>query len=340
MIHLQPTPDQEEAAEAVASFLQAEMPIERLRPRGRELPLIRHRDQAKWAEMGALGFFGLGLEEDLGGVGLGVVEETLAFREFGRYLVAPRVLGSVLGARVAARAGRADLVEGILAGTVPVGLLLTLEDEPGTAYLVDGADAEWALTWNAGGAGLVDTAKLSDIEARESIDSTLEFAHVRLPASEPEIWVTADVDPIPRRGDLLCAAMLVGLSEGTRDDSVEFAKMRKQFNQPIGSFQAVKHRCADMATRAAAAWAQILFAVLAEKERTEDVVFQVTAAKLIATDTAIRNAQANIQNHGATGFTSEVEAHHFLKRSHLLDQVGTNQRRLRDRLLEQPAPPA
>ncbi len=44
--------------------------------------------------------------------------------------------------------------------------------------------------------------------------------------------------------------------------------------------------------------------------------------------------------HGATGFTSEVEAHHFLKRSHLLDQVGTNQRRLRDRLLEQPAPPA
>ena len=334
MIVMQPTTEQEEVAEAVADFLRAEMPVERLRPRGRE---VRHRDHERWVQIGALGFFGLGLEADLGGVGYGVVEEVLAFREFGRFLVAPCILGSVVGARVAARAGRIDLAQGLLSGSTCAGLLLPLEDEDG-AYLVDGGEAEWSLVWNDDGAGLVAASVLRDLRDQESIDSTLAFAKTRPAPGEPDIWVPATTDPIPRRANLLCAALLVGLAEAARDDSVKFAKVREQFGQPIGAFQAVKHRCADMATRAAAAWAQTLFAALAEAESTQDVVFQVAAAKIVATDTAIRNAQANIQNHGAIGFTAEVEAHHYLKRSHLLDQLGGDQRRQRALLMTQPAP--
>src|SRR3546814_4846563 len=73
-----------------------------------------------------------------------------------------------------------------------------------------------------------------------------------------------------RRAQLLVSAYLTGLAEAALDDSVGYAKVREQFQQPIGAFQAVKHRCADMLTRASVAWNSTIFAALTDKAEGPD----------------------------------------------------------------------
>jgi alkylation response protein AidB-like acyl-CoA dehydrogenase len=124
--------------------------------------------------------------------------------------------------------------------------------------------------------------------------------------------------------------MLAGLAEQVRDASAAYAKVRVQFGRPIGSFQAVKHRCADMALRAEAAWAQTEVAALRFAAPGAAAAFDVAAAKVVAVDAAIRNARDNIQNHGGIGFTAEHPAHLFLKRAHVLEQqLGATRAHLR-----------
>jgi alkylation response protein AidB-like acyl-CoA dehydrogenase len=148
------------------------------------------------------------------------------------------------------------------------------------------------------------------------------LARARLDDYTPRYWVDGAGDDIPARANLLTAAMLTGAAEGALHDSVEFVKTRHQFGQPLGAFQAVKHRCADMAARAAAAWCLTVFATLLQQQADPHAAFQIAAAKMIATDAAVRNAAADIQNFGGMGFTGEQNPHLFLKRAHLLDRIG------------------
>jgi alkylation response protein AidB-like acyl-CoA dehydrogenase len=120
------------------------------------------------------------------------------------------------------------------------------------------------------------------------------------------------------RCDLLACAYLVGIAEATLAMAVEYAKTRRQFDQPIGAFQAVKHACADMAVRAEAARAQTFYAALALQAGEPRCGDEVAAARLIARRAAIENAKANIQVHGAMGFTQESTAHLYLKRANLM----------------------
>jgi alkylation response protein AidB-like acyl-CoA dehydrogenase len=114
--------------------------------------------------------------------------------------------------------------------------------------------------------------------------------------------------------------------------------MREQFGQPIGSFQAVKHRCADMAVRASAGWTQTLYASLAAQEKLADILFQTTAALLVSCDAAVRNAAANVQNHGGMGYTREVDAHHYVKLAQIFDKIAGDMRHHRRVMLALPAP--
>jgi alkylation response protein AidB-like acyl-CoA dehydrogenase len=341
MIELQPTAEQEEPAAAAASFLSEELPTTRLRPVGDS---VLNKDAEKWPQLGSLGFFGISLPEELGGVGYSIIEEVLVFREFGRYLVSPQALGTALGAQVAAYTKQVELAAAMMAGSSPVGIAASIDGDDAEGlgkrpcYLIEAHNAEWVIWWNDSGAALMRTAAFTDIQPVPSTDSTITLASAVPGRDAPEIWLPADKLPIQRRALLLTAATLVGMAEASRDDSVAYAKVREQFGQAIGSFQAVKHRCADMATRASAARAQTLLGALTYAEHTGDAAFQVIAAKIVSSDAAIRNAAANIQNHGGIGFTAEVEAHHFLKRSHLFDQLGADQRALRNRLLAEKAP--
>ena len=121
---------------------------------------------------------------------------------------------------------------------------------------------------------------------------------------------------------MLLAAGLTGIAEHACDLTVEYAKVREQFGQMIGSFQAVKHRCADMVVRARLAWYQTALACLKIETGTVDGALQAAAAKITAAQAAHENGRAAIQLHGGIGFQSECDAHWFMKRSHLYDQAG------------------
>jgi len=336
MIDLLPTTDQEAIADGIADFLRAKMPVTRLRPQSSS----RNPDPQYWRAMGEMGFFSLGLNAEAGGVGGSVIEEVLAFREFGRFLVSPRILGSVIGARVASQAGDADLVSGIISGATPVGLAALHRDVegfgfPGAVHLIE-ADAAWFVFWDERSAWLAERADFSDLVPLPGVDGTIQVASARIEHA-PRRRIEAAIEPIGRRAALLICATMVGMSEAALAEAVEYVKLREQFGQPIGAFQAVKHRCSDMATRVNAAWSQTLLATACAHHEMRDATFQTIAAKIVATDAAIRNAGADIQNHGGMGFTREVEAHHFLKRAHLLDQVGGDMQ-LQKKLLMRQAP--
>jgi alkylation response protein AidB-like acyl-CoA dehydrogenase len=135
------------------------------------------------------------------------------------------------------------------------------------------------------------------------------------------------------RAATLASAEMLGAADHVLADTVQYAKDRVQFGKPIGSFQAVKHLCADMAIRTEAALCQVIFAGLIQAEEQEGVDFHTVAAKLVAVDAALKNAASNIQVHGAIGFTAETDAHSFLKRAHLVEQLWGDSRHQRHRML-------
>ena len=117
---------------------------------------------------------------------------------------------------------------------------------------------------------------------------------------------------------LACAEAVGGIAR-TVEMSVEYAKVRHQFGKPIGSFQAVKHRCADMAVRAEVARSATTYTAVSVRDGAADADFQVAVAKLLCANAYLQNAADNVQNHGGMGFTWECDAHLFVKRSRAFD---------------------
>jgi alkylation response protein AidB-like acyl-CoA dehydrogenase len=151
----------------------------------------------------------------------------------------------------------------------------------------------------------------------------------------PEIVASqAQQDQLSLLGAVLVTAMLVGIAEATLDASVAYAKERVQFGKPIGVHQAVKHRCADMATGCEAAASLLFFAAIALRDGRDDVAFQVRAAKVIATEAARENTRSNVQIHGGMGYTWEHDAHLYVSRFQVLDQLFGDLRSQQERLLD------
>jgi alkylation response protein AidB-like acyl-CoA dehydrogenase len=335
-MNLLPNDEQTAIVNAVQGFLAGEAPVDRLRAHGE----VGNPDAALWPRLGKLGFLGLGIAEDKGGAGLTSAEEALAFREYGRHLVSPAILALTLAARIAAETDLAA-ARGLMAGTVVVGLAnprgpADIRTGSGVFHLIEAEHAELIVTWDEEGAALFRRDDFAAEQVRAT-DALVSLERGALANVEPLAYISAKSDPIHDRARLLIAALATGVAEGARDMAVDYAKVREQFGKPIGAFQAVKHRCAEMAIRTEAAWSLTAFASLAYALGREDAAFMATSAKIVATDAALKNGASNIQVHGAFGFTSEADAHHFLKRAHLLDQLGGDLRRQRERLLEMPA---
>jgi alkylation response protein AidB-like acyl-CoA dehydrogenase len=307
-------------AEAVRDFLAAELPLERLRPKAPP------RDPAAVRQgMAALGWFGVGLPEAAGGSGLGLVEEMLVQRECGRHLASPTVLATMLGAHVALHAGDTDLAAALVRGEVVAALALPMHAAPDLrevqAYAFDWSAGDLLLAWTDDGMGLFSPDAFLAPEPQEGLDDSVTAHAGSLQLGRSHRWVSMAQAPLPLRAKVLLAARLVGLAEQACDVTVEYAKVREQFGQPIGAFQAVKHRCADMAVHARLAWDLTSLAALAV-EAGEDARLQAASAKLAAAQAAHQNARAAIQLHGGIGYHAECDVHWFMKRAHLYDQVG------------------
>lgn len=338
---LLPSSEQDEIATVVASFLRAELPINDLR--------VNHHDYASfttamWKKCGDLGWFGLGLSEELGGVGYGLAEEVLLFRELGRHLAPGPYVGSVLGARVAALAGQSELAASIVAGEASVGMAeprgavtVASAGVSGTFDLLDGAGATHVLMHSDSGFALVATSALGEVPLLPCIDPGTRLTRVELNGVVPVAFLAEGADVVFRRGTVLVAAMLCGIAEATRDLSSEYAKVREQFGKPIGVNQAIKHACANMAIRAEAATSQLFFAALAADENRGDAILQTSSARVVATNAAIENATATIQVHGGMGYTFEHDANLYFKRARILERTLGESRRHLDLLLHAPA---
>lgn len=334
MVDLLPDAEQQQIIDAVADFLTRELPFERVRHAGPSVEVGR------WSEFGRLGYFGITLPEEAGGIGLGMAEEMLVFREFGRHLVDIGVLATALGAWVAHEAGDCNLARRLSSGEMRVAIAHAgacgALAQASSLTVYGRSDAEYVLAWNAGGAALWSSDRLGAVVPLNSIDGLTPIERTEILPGGAAIELESPI--VQRRGDILAAAMLVGVAEAACAMAVEYAKAREQFGRPIGAFQAVQHQCADMALRSEAARWQVVFAALSAAGGNPDSDFQAMSAKLLATDAALKNAAANIQIHGGIGYTYEYGAHHLLRRARILDGIGGDMRQQQARILQSAGP--
>lgn len=323
MVDLLMTAEQRQIVDSVSDFLKETLPVERLRPNA-----TTRQEDTTLREMAGLGWYMIGLEERHGGLGMTVTEEALIFREFGRYLLGPSTLATVLAMRVAAAAGHAELCQKMADGSVRVALANPTSAPQlgptvsGEFQVFDGSCAEILLMISEdGAAAIVSRASVNHLEQRRSAVDGMTLEYARCADAQAVACVPAGSDLFVRLS-LLCAAMLSGICEATRDLATEYAKMRVQFGRPIGSFQAIKHKCSDMALRADAACNLVNFSAVTLAAGQSDGPHLCTASKLLSARYALISAKEAIQVHGGIGYTVECNAHHFLKRAHLYDLIG------------------
>jgi alkylation response protein AidB-like acyl-CoA dehydrogenase len=308
MIDLLPNEEQRDLVESVRNVIDASAVPANSSPEQMWGGLFQRACELDWAV--------LGLPESMGGAGFATTDEFLVFVELGRKLAPPQLLFMSLGTEVAAAGGDMGLAESIRSGDVRLGLaepigekLRVLADER-TDLVLFRSDEEWAF---------IEVPVASRLLA--SVDSTLGVATIEPEEASVTMRVADEGNRITTRAALLVVAFLVGISQATCDRSVSYAKTRMQFGRPIGANQVVKHRCADMAVRAAAALALGSHAAVLIESSQDSAMAKLTSARIIAVDAAIKNASADIRNHGGVGFTYENWAHWYLRRARLLKEI-------------------
>lgn len=299
------TTEQAEIAAAAERFLGKEVPLRRVRElAGASGPAL---DDATWAECARNGWLALGLPESVGGLALGARAEVMLFRELGRHVTPGPFRSTVIAAHAALAAGEDNLAADLAAGRRRAGIevgRLTLDAGPGDLVVRFNDDR-------------VCLDEFTESQPAAGVDPGIRCTTTV--AARP-VAVTAN-PAVVTRARLLVAAEVLGVLEAVRDMSASYAIQRVQFDRPIGSFQAVKHRCADMAIAAYAALAQVLFAAHAADDGHPDAGFHAAAAHLLAVSGARRSTADNIQNHGAIGFTMEHDAHLYLRRALTLEHL-------------------
>jgi alkylation response protein AidB-like acyl-CoA dehydrogenase len=301
-----------------------------------------------WGEVADMGWLRLAVGVERGGHGYGLAELVVVLEELGRWCTPGPLLPTVIAAVAVDRwASDADLARPLAEGTKVGGIALhgelVAEDSARVSGRVRGAWGgtladRFVLPVTRGGASawcVVDRADL-DVKALCGFDATRGLAELRLDGVDvsSERWLSIPGHPEApvRLAELLAGAEALGIADWCVRTAAEYAAVRVQFGRPIGQFQAVKHRCADMLVRLEAARAAVWDAARClDAGEPGGTVAQGTAAAL-APEAAFRAAQDCIQVLGGIGYTWEHDAHLFLKRAaavrHLLPSPATARRRV------------
>jgi 3-oxochol-4-en-24-oyl-CoA dehydrogenase len=288
-----------------------------------------------WKEMAELGWLGIHLPEEHGGAGAGLGELVVVLDEIGRQVAPGPFLPTVLASAVIAQCGsdqqRDALLPGLADGTVvaAVGLGGSLTSTDGVldgdgGIVLGGAGADLVLV-RAGDDLVVvpqDAAGLT-FGGTKNLDPSRRSASVALSSV-----AVREADVLPGAAGraralarTLGGAEAVGVMAACTDAAVAYAKERVQFGRTIGTFQAVKHHCANMLVAAELATAAVWDAARASGDTADE--FELVAAMVahLAFAPAVHSAQMNIQVHGGIGFTWEHDAHLFLRRALVLNAV-------------------
>jgi alkylation response protein AidB-like acyl-CoA dehydrogenase len=297
---------QRTARELIASRASAE--------RVREHAEAARYDDGLWRELSELGWPGIAVAEEHGGQGLGTVELAILSEELGRAVAPVPFLPSVLAATLIEHAGTdaqkerwlPSLASGEITGAVSAA-------EDGLAPLVQGGEGASVFVLLEDGRSRVVAADEAEVTPTASIDSTRPAARVAAPDGAGEALPGDALD----RALVPIAAELVGICDRALEMTVAYVKDRKQFGTPVGAYQAVSHRCAQMLLDTEGARAAVAFAAWAADADPERLPEAAAMAKAAASDAGREVTAAAIQLHGGIGFTWEADVHWLYKRAQL-----------------------
>ena len=270
-------------------------------------------DEATWKELGALGWPGIFIGEEYGGQGLGIVELVILMEELG-YALAPVPFLSSAAAGLVLQAGgseeqKARWLPGIASGELrgTVGLV-----NEGEAKLVPDAESADVIVLCGHDVRTVNERSAAEVEPVKTLDATRSYSRVRAGAGE-----ALEADHLP---GLSCAALAVaaeqtGIAQRAMEMAVDYARDRKQFGRPIGSYQAVSHRCAQMLLEVEGSRSAAYYAAWTADAEPETLGLAASMAKAYASDAGWRVCTSALQVHGGIGFTWEHDLHLFLKRA-------------------------
>ena len=351
------TEDQELLRGSARELLARECPMALVRA---QLDDPRCAADRLWTRIVEAGWTGLGFGDDVGGAGLGLVEQVVLLEEMGRVLApGPYFATALLGGAAIDLAGDAEQrrcwLPGIASGATRATLALLEDTErwDGAAiqvaaeasgdgfrlrgvkrFVLEAASADLLVVAARSGAGEAGV-ELFALDARTPgvavepvalLDGTRKVATLRLAdvavsqrALLPGGW-PALARVLDRAKVALCAEMIGG-AERVLELSVAYAKTRAQFGQPIGSFQAIQHKCADMLVALEAAKSATYAAAWALQENEADGPVTAAMAKAITSDAFAKIAGDGIQIHGGVGFTWEQDLHLYYKRAKVSERL-------------------
>ena len=311
------TEDQLAFKEAISRFLMTEAPPEMLRDiwdteDGRS-PALRQK-------MAEQGLTALSVPEDQGGLGMDDIAWALLTQELGYYAIPDSmadtayVATGLLTALPAGTPKREQLLEKIAEGTIRIAVAHSVNPLVADVHLADKI-----LLEHQGEVHLVSRDQL-DYERNVSIDSSRRVSRINFSASADSKLADADSGTAAwaqtlNRGALAVAGQSLGLAQRMLDLSVDYAVQRKQFGKPIGSFQAVKHKLADVVSGIEFAKPPLYRAAYALAQGDPRADLHVSHAKLACCKAAMMAARHGIQVHGAMGYTWEADLQMFMKRA-------------------------
>jgi alkylation response protein AidB-like acyl-CoA dehydrogenase len=309
---------------------------ERAKPeRVREHAESGRMDSELWRELCELGWPGIAISEKHGGGGLGMIELGILCEELGRSLAPVPFLPSTMAASLIEHGGSPEQRERWLPGLASgetIGALGAAVD--GAAeFVIGGADAQVLVLVEDDGSARVLAAEEAEVSPLAAIDPTRSAARVELNPTHPDGSETL-VDGCAGLGRALVAVSseLVGVCDRALRMTVDYVKERKQFGVPVGAYQAVSHRCAQMLLETEKARSTAAFAAWTADADPERLGEAAAMAKAAASDAGREVTAGALQMHGGIGFTWEADVHWLYKRAQidavLLGGAGRHRARL------------
>lgn len=304
---------------------------DRCRPgRVREHLEIAGTDGHLWQELAELGWTGIAVAEEHGGQGLGLVELTILLEELASVLAPVPFLSNAAAGLALEHGGTAVQRErwlpGVAAGSGRGAIGVRLAG--GDALVLDGDGASVVVVVDAAGGGSVHSAANLVFDERPGLDSARRLALISGRGGEP----LGDTRAAHDRIAVALAAELTGLAQRALDLSVDHARERRQYGRPVGAFQAVSHRCAQMYLEVEGARSATYYAAWAADHEPESLPLAASMAKAFASDAGFRVTASAVQVHGGVGFTWEHDLHFLLKRARSDAALFGTAREHRDRV--------
>jgi len=271
-------------------------------------------DDGLWTELVGLGWPGIAIAEEHGGGGLGTLELAILLEEAGYAMAGSPLLATALAAFVIQEAGSDEQKAAWLpklASGESTGALGTVSG--GEAALVPDADGADVIVLVEGASATLIARADADVTPVDAIDPTRRYARVAAGGDA----LPGDATPGIDRGLIAIAAELTGVSQRALDMTLEYVKDRKQFDMPVGAFQAVSHKCAEMLLATEGARSATYAAAWSADADPSSLREAALLAKVAASDGGREVTAAAIQMHGGIGFTWEADVHWLFKRAQL-----------------------